>query len=159
MASVLGALMACGEPVAQDPTHGLTAAAAECKDPTMIGSLVADGANVDGTGITGNPLNEAALNGHVECVRALLGAGADPMVISMPESGSGGKKYGSRPLLAVQQALQIASRYEGTPDNVRENAPAAVQGVLERNVAVADYQAIVGLLKDAEAQRAASAAP
>ena len=92
------------------------------------------------------PLRLAAVYGHLDCVKLLLEAGADPLLTAraaQPEA---------RPLTSVMTALLTLEQAQAAQPQVRaENL--AMQRALERGVSVQTYQEISRLLQAAEAQR------
>ena len=129
-------------------TDALLKAASIC-DISEVEKLIKKGADVNGTGHPSGdrPLRIAAVNGHLQCVKKLLEAGADPTLTVR----SGSMIF--RPLVSVQAAAHLLREAKKTPPALLPMMNPALQEALDRGISEKTYEEIMNLLAEAEKQR------
>jgi ankyrin repeat protein len=112
---------------------------------SKIKKLIEKGADVNGTGHPSGdrPLRIAAVNGHLDCVKILLEAGADPTLTA--KSGS----MVFRPVASVQAAALRVKETKKSSSTMPVMDP-ALQEVMDIVVSEETYDEIIRVLLEAE---------
>jgi hypothetical protein len=122
-------------------------------DCVQVKRLIEKGADVNGQGHPSGdlPLRIAAIRGHVECVRALLDAGADPTRTTSTTTGITRMVF--RPVISVQAALHLLKQAKETPPALLPMMHPSLKRTLESGVTVEQYEEIIRMLEEAERQQ------